>query len=315
MITFIITQSRHGQSELVNSYLSELARRGRGSHTVRAYRTDLAVYVDYLQKTGRPANAPSASDYIVSLTALAPASLARRRAAIRGWLGWMADGGRPVGRVDLVRSVHVERSKKTTPSRADVQAALAQIPLQAESEQLFFGLLATLGLRPGEALALSLEDFFEGEEALYVPGWGGRRRRVLIADATMLMRLVNRRRTSGRSLGPMFLGPRGGPLRYQTMATRWKEYEAAAGVSVALGDLRLGHAIELLDAGVPEWVVRDRLGQHSGPLPRRSRGPAQADEMLRAWRAAKDGAASGGAASPDQDQDERRESVDGSATA
>jgi integrase len=160
-----------------------------------------------------------------------------------------------------------------------------------------------------------LEDFVEGEEALHVPGWGGHRRRVLIADATMLMRLVNWRRTSGKSRGPMFLGPRGGPLRYQTMATHWKKYQAAAGVSVPLGDLRLGHATELLDAGVPEWVVRDRLGQQSGPLPRRPREPAQADEMLRTWRAAKEGRASGVTTPLHPDEDEQRESADGSATA
>jgi integrase/recombinase XerC/integrase/recombinase XerD len=178
---------------------------------------------------------------------------------------------------------------------------------------LFFGLLVTVGLRPGEALGLSLEDFDEVEEAIDVPGWGGQRRRVLIADATMLMRLVNWRRTSGRSQGPMFLAPRGGPLRYQTMVARWNEYEAAAGVSVPLGDLRLAHAMELLDAGVPEWVVRDRLGQHSGPLPRPSGGPAQADEMMRTWRATKDNAVAGKA--PDRDHAEPRRSTDGSATA
>jgi integrase len=253
--------------------------------------------------TGLPANAPSASSYLASLTARTPASLARRRAAIRGWLGWLAEGGRPVGRVDTIPSAHVERSENTAPSPADVQAVLAQIPLQAERDQLFFGLLATLGLRPGEALGLSLEDFDDGEEALYVPGWGGRRRRVLVADATMLMRLVNWHRTSERGRGLMFLGARGGPLRYQTMATRWKAYETAAGVSVPLGALRLGHALELLDAGVPEWAVRDRLGQQSGPLPRHSRGPAQADEVLRSWRAAKDDPPSRGPAPADGDSD------------
>jgi len=101
------------------------------------------------------------------------------------------------------------------------------------------------------------------------------------------------------------------------MAARWKNYEAAAGVSVPLGDLRLGHALELLDAGLPEWVVRDRLGQHSGPLLRRSAEPAQADEMVRAWRAAKDTALSSGTAPtpPDGDKDEPLGSADGSATA
>jgi hypothetical protein len=72
------------------------------------------------------------------------------------------------------------------------------------------------------------------------------------------------------------------PLRYQSVAERWARYQASAGVTVRLGDLRRFHAAELLAGGVPEWVVRQRLGQLSGPLP----VPAgtDADDAIRAWR-------------------------------
>jgi len=42
-----------------------------------------------------------------------------------------------------------------------VDALLDRIPLQASRDQLLFGLLANLGLRPGEALELRFEDFDE----------------------------------------------------------------------------------------------------------------------------------------------------------
>jgi hypothetical protein len=71
--------------------------------------------------------------------------------------------------------------------------------------------------------------------------------------------------------------------RYQSMAGRWARYTAAVGVRVRLGDLRRFHAAELIAGGVPEWVVRERLGQPRGPLPVPRQ--ASADEEIRRWRA------------------------------
>ncbi len=173
------------------------------------------------------------------------------------------------------------------PSREDVEAVLARIPLQASRDQLLFGLLAHLGLRPGEALELRFEDFDEAQAALTVPGWGGRRRRVLVDDPVILMRLVNWRRASGKESGPMFPGPKAtAPLSYTAAAKRWRRYESASGVSVALGDVRLTHAAQLLEGGVPERAVRARLGQQTGPLPGLDLSQRQADDAVRAWRAA-----------------------------
>ena len=73
------------------------------------------------------------------------------------------------------------------------------------------------------------------------------------------------------------------PLRYQSIAERWARYQAAAGVKVRLGDLRRSHAAQLLTGGVPEWVVRQRLGQMHGPLP--VPAGADADDAIRSWQA------------------------------
>ena len=281
----IITTAR--LRELVDTYLGELEDKGRSHHTVRAYRLDLDSYLDFLTATGRPANGRSASDYLGSLE-LASASLARRRTALTGWLASLAQAGNVVGSVEVTGPVRPERRDRSPfPSLADVEAVLARIPLQASRDQLLFGLLAHLGLRPGEALELRFEDFDEAQAALTVPGWGGRRRRVLVDDPVILMRLVNWRRASEKAGGPMFPGPKGtAPLSYTAAAKRWRRYESAAGVCVALGEVRLTHAAQLLEGGVPEGVVRARLGQQTGTLPGLGLSERQADDAVRAWRAA-----------------------------
>ncbi|UJP08764.1 site-specific integrase [Microbacterium sp. KUDC0406] len=146
-------------------------------------------------------------------------------------------------------------------------------------------MLARLGLRPGEALELQVEDFDETSASLSVPGWGGHRRRVLVDDRQILLRLSNYIRYTANPAGPLFTARgRDTPLRYQSVQHRWGQYCAEAGVVLQLSELRQAHAAELLAGGVPEHVVRERLGQRSGALGAAvSFSAADSDAALTAW--------------------------------
>lgn len=286
--------------ELVDAYLGDLAELGRRPHTLRGYRSDLAAMVEHLDRHGGGLDPAGVRGFLASFDQLAPATRSRRRSAVRGMLAWAASRDlADAGLVDLLAApTAVPRVPGRVPSRSNLEAVLASIPRQADRDQLLFGLLARLGLRPGEVLGLEVGDFDEATGTLHVAGWGGTRRRVLVDDAQILMRLVNWKRTLGRVDGPMFCAPgRATPLRYQSMAERWARYETAAGVTVHLGDLRRVHAADLLAGGVPEWVVRHRLGQQNGPLTGSAAGEQSAgsatgeqaeDEAIRAWRTAID---------------------------
>lgn len=80
---------------------------------------------------------------------------------------------------------------------------------------------------PGSACAqgrpslCGIEDFHERDGSLNVPGWGGVRRRVLVDDPDVLMRLVNWPLATGRMSGPLFIASgQTTPLRYQSAAKR-----------------------------------------------------------------------------------------------
>ena len=311
-------------AEAITAYLEALQARGRGPHTIRGYRGDLKGLLAVAGGSMASIDDAVVAAYVASLAGLAPATRARRLAALRGFLTWATSAGlvtapalAAASRLAPAPALAASAGLTTAPGLAtvdvpedrlpaseqrpgpsspgpvtvragDVDAALRMIPIFADRDQLLFGLLARLGLRPGEALALQVADVDTDEGILDVPGWGGRRRRVLIDDNELLTRIRNWLRVTGGTSGPLFRSPSGrGPLRYQSVAERWSRYTARAGVQLTLGDLRRAHSADLLAGGVPEWVVRDRLGQRTGELPGAGGSPDSADAAVRAWRTAR----------------------------
>lgn len=172
----------------------------------------------------------------------------------------------------------------------------AVIPHYADRDQLVFGLLAHLGLRPGEVLALQVEDFEEASASLFVTGWGGKRRRVLVDNRDVLLRLANYVRFSALPSGPLFTASgRETPLRYQSIQHRWAQYCATAGVDVQLTDLRRAHVADLVTGGVSEAVIRERIGQSTGALDAAygSFSGEDSDAQIREWHKRREAQAAG----------------------
>lgn len=265
-------------AELVERYLTSLREQGRRPHTVRGYRGDLEALARSL------ATGEGVRGWTVSLEDLALTTRARRLSAARGFLCWARAQGAGVEGIELLDLPVGYRQAPRAPADKGpaVEAVLKAIPLQADRDQLLFKLMALAGLRPGEVLALNLEDFDPATGHLRVHGWGGSTRSVFIDAPELALRLAHWSRATGRESGPMFCAPgRSAPLHYQSVLEHWRRYTQKAGLDVRLGDLRLHHAAQLLAGGVPEWAVRERLGTAHGPLP----WPGDdADEQVRAWR-------------------------------
>lgn len=276
--------------QLVERYLAQLLQRGRGEHTLRAYRGDLGAFIRQAGAEDGRVDPAGLVRYQGSLAGAASASAARRRSAVRGFLRWAAEQGSDLSGAQLELTVAADRSARSAsvrepeaPDARAVEAALALIARQADRDQLAFKLLARVGLRPGELLGLTGTAFEASSGHLEVVGWGGRLRRVLVDDPEVKLRLIHWIRRTDPGRGPLLPGrDPGTPLRYQSLAARWVRYTAAAGVQVPLGALRRAHAAQLLAGGVPEWAVRERLGQPRGLLPAPSHGSA--DEEIRRWR-------------------------------
>lgn len=258
--------------DLLRRFARDLVARGRRPDTLRGYRSDLRRLAERVDAEGLTGTV--IADHVASLASLAASTQARHLSALRSFLTWYDREVAGAGSAPLAPAVRRARTPAVAPAsernrRSEpmpslpraVDAALGQIPRQADRDQLFFGLLRHLGLRPGEALALRIEDIADDARHLDVPGRGGRRRRVLVDDLQVQLRLENWRLSSGRRSGALFPGNRGREhVSYQAMAKIWGRYAAAAGVPLQLTDLRRAHYDELVAAGLPLWVVGERLG-------------------------------------------------------
>ncbi len=283
--------------EALSSYMEELRRAGRRPSTIRGYETDLRVLVRIAAEHGGGIDGDVVSEYLAWPTAQAIATRARRLSALRGLL-------RDCGRADLLpphggreRARAEEPPRRSSRNlRTEIDAVFAAMPHYADRDQLVFGLLAHLGLRPGEVLALQVQDFEEASASLYVTGWGGKRRRVLVDNRDVLLRLTNHLRFLAVSSGPLFTASgRDTPLRYQSVQHRWAQYCATAGVDVHLTDLRRAHVADLVAGGVPEAVIRDRIGQSTGSLHSDfvSFSSEDSDAQIREWHKRRNGQVTG----------------------
>ncbi len=112
----------------------------------------------------------------------------------------------------------VARVKQESPlprglSPEQVAALLAAIPRHRTRDRLLLHLLATTGLRVGEALGLHVEDvdLSRDDERVAVLGKGGRRRTVLLDDPQTVRLLRRHLRERGYHHGPLFRAERGVP--------------------------------------------------------------------------------------------------------
>jgi integrase len=277
---------------LIADFLTDMAHANRSVHTRRAYASDLGSLIRF---HGGPASSITPEilrSFFATIAHLAPASRARKEAAIASFLAWAYRHGHvpadPMRRLDRV---HLDPPAPRGLRTGEVAAILAAIPAHHRRDRLLFRLIAELGLRVGEALSLQIEDvdLARDDEHLSVLGKGGRRRTVLIDGDGLVIQLRAYLRHTGYRHGPLFRAEkngRGGPLRYQSAHEHWVRYCAAAGVDATLHQLRHTHATALVNAGVSLATIRKRLGHRNLQTTLRyaEQSDAVADAELRVWR-------------------------------
>lgn len=277
----------------VAAFLADLEQAGRSPATVRAYRGDLRLLIAHSPALLADVTPASLRDLFASMSGLALTTRARRQSSAAAFFRWayleeLLDAD-PMGRVTRVR-VEPPLPRGLTPQ--DTTALLAGIPKHRLRDRTLFTLLATTGLRVGEALALHVEDLSldRDDERLRVLGKGGRRRTVLLDDPELLRLLRRHLREHAYRSGPLFRAERGlraSPLTYQAAQQRFAAYAGLAGITGAsLHDLRHGHAQALVNGGVSLATIRKRLGHASVVTTQRYAEQADhvADAEIRDWQ-------------------------------
>jgi integrase/recombinase XerD len=278
----------------VEAYLTYLrVERGLARATLQAYAADLA---DFAAARGSArdweASAGAATRYLAARArrgrpgdGLAPSSLRRRAAALRGFYRFaFADGliARDVAAdLDLPRQVRrLPEPLSVDEAAALLEAAGGDDPHEPEHgrrlrDRTLLELLYAGGLRISEALGLDREDVSLDGAWVRVVGKGDRERLVPIGDVSLgwLERwlteewaiLVVRGGEPRARGGPVFLGERGGRLSRQQAWAAVKQAARAAGLHdrVSPHSLRHSFATHLLEGGADLRIVQELLGHAS----------------------------------------------------
>lgn len=275
----------------IEEYLTFLrVERGLSPATIKAYGSDLGDFADARGTADEWARGPDAAvRYLAARTrrgrptdpGLAPTSLRRRAAAIRGFYRFAFGEGL----IDLDIAAHLDlprmpRLLPETLSVSEVERLLDAAGSDAPGDprlrdRALLELLYAAGLRVTEALRLDLEDVSLDGEFVRVIGKGDKERLVPIGEVAILVlrtwldgqrsAIVAKHHVAAVRGGPVFIGDRGRRLARQQAWAGVKRAAARAGLSDRISPHTLRHsfATHLLEGGADLRIVQELLGHAS----------------------------------------------------
>jgi integrase/recombinase XerD len=263
-------------SPWIERYLDYLAvERGLAAGTIQAYRTDLERLARELGAR-RQVQQARREDLLrvwraMRLAGRSPRSVARFRAAVRGFFGYLMTEG--VLARDPSAKLEAPRAWRALPRviSAEQVAALLSAPDRATSagarDAAMLELLYATGLRVSELVGLRLGDLQLDAGFLRCMGKGSKERVVPYgeqAQAALAHYMAGSRAAllRGRRSERLFLNARGGSLSRQGFWKLLKRHARAAGIGVPLSPhvVRHSFATHLLENGADLRAVQLMLG-------------------------------------------------------
>ena len=294
---------RHGARADLNDphaaldrYLDDLrAVRRRSPHTLRNYRADIGGFLAYLAREGvefRSAGRGHGRGYLSQLRdrELAPASVKRCAATVRGFYGWLDAQGVPLGARagdSMLRLRHPKAPARLPrflsedetgallaapqPSaRAGRRSANATDDAEALRDRAILELLYGAGLRVAELVGCDTSDLDLDQQQVRVVGKGDRPRVALYgspARAALAIYLDEGRPTLADGAEPaLFLARSGRRLSTRSVQRVVRRAGLAAGIVGRVHPHLLRHtfATHMIDNAADIRVVQHLLG-HSSP--------------------------------------------------
>jgi integrase/recombinase XerD len=232
--------------------------------TRRSYRSDLEPFAGWLEERGARVDDVDArilSEYVARLgrdrPKPAPATIARKLAAIRSFLRFTLDPGRVP---EAALAPRRPRRLPDAPKLAEVEASLAALeaegPLALRNRALF-ELVYSAGLRSREVVDLDLADVDFEQEVVRVRGKGGKERVVPLGEEAQhwLARYLHAARPelARGAIDALFLSARGRRLDTSTLRRLCPHPHR----------LRHAFATHLIEGGADLRTIQELLGHSS----------------------------------------------------
>ncbi len=264
-------------NELLESFIKHLSNeRNYSKHTVKAYRSDLESFRDFLTKREKrveDTDVATINDFISTLYGKnSAASVERKISAIRSFFSFLVRKNLMAQNpAKLVRS---PKKQKRLPVFLSVDEVFSLIEIK-ESEKktlrirdkAILELLYSSGLRVSELSEATLDDMNLEEAIIRVRGKGNKERVVPIGSKAVgaVKAYLDVRNELKPSSDRIFLNSRGVGITTRSLARIIKKYGLASGISknVSPHVLRHSFATHLLAGGADLRAIQEMLGHSS----------------------------------------------------
>ncbi len=272
----------------VAQFLEFLAtQRNASSHTITAYRNDLAGLAAFVrQERGDEAEAAAVDHLLLRLylarlsggqrpqAGYAKSTIGRKLAAIRAFFSWMVRTGQlTVNPAELIATpkreqrlpFHLNIDQAVTLVEGPNHAAVEDEPCQARDTAIL-ELLYSSGLRVSELTGLDVGDLDQPGGMARVLGKGSKERIVPVGTAALAaLEVYLAERGTLPEEAPLFLGSRGGRINRRTVARIVERWSAGmlAFRSISPHTLRHTFATHLLEGGADLRSIQELLGHSS----------------------------------------------------
>jgi integrase/recombinase XerC len=261
----------------IAKFVRSLQERNASVHTIKAYRTDLAQFAEYVgPQSWREIDHVLIRGYLANLyeRGLSKTSVARALAALRSLYKWLAQEGEvEQNPAALVATPKLPKKLPRVPTIEEVNtvldAAMPECSAFAERDQVILELLYGCGIRNSELIGINLDDIRWSNEIILVRGKGRKERYVPFGDsakASVEAYLPARQRVLGETKRTtekaLLINLRGQRLTTRSVGRIVKQIAVARGLSPDVHPHTLRHAFgtHMLEEGADLRAIQEMLG-------------------------------------------------------
>ena len=260
----------------VAKFLRSLQERNASAHTIKAYRTDLAEFAEYVgPQSWRDIDHVLIRGHLANLyeRGLSKTSVARALAALRSLYRWLAQEGEVEHNpAALVATPKLPKKLPRVPTIEEVNTVLdAEMPECSAFEQrdrVILELLYGCGIRNSELIGINLDDIRWSNEMILVRGKGRKERYVPFGEsarAALQDYLAQRQRMlaeTRRAEKALLINLRGTRLTTRSVGRIVKRIAVARGLSPDVHPHTLRHAFgtHMLEEGADLRAIQEMLG-------------------------------------------------------
>jgi integrase/recombinase XerC len=264
-------------AKAVARFVRSLQERNASAHTIKAYRTDLAQFADYVgPQAWSDIDHVLIRGYLANLyeRGLSKTSVARALAALRSLYKWLAQEGEvEQNPAALVATPKLPKKLPRVPTIEEVNTVLdSEMPecsAFAERDLLILELLYGCGIRNSELIGINLDDIRWSNEVVLVRGKGRKERYVPFGESAKLALqayLPQRQRVFADSHSStekaLLINLRGKRLTTRSVGRIVKQIAVARGLSPDVHPHTLRHAFgtHMLEEGADLRAIQEMLG-------------------------------------------------------